>query len=138
MDQGRIVQDGTPEQVYERPVNRFVADFLGVSNRISVTAVEGPRVRGPFGELLLSETPPWSAGTLAVRMEDIEVREAAPAVNGFPALVEERLFRGDHWELRVRVAGTALSVMTNPDQIHHEGQSVWIELPPDYLVPLAD
>jgi spermidine/putrescine transport system ATP-binding protein len=139
MHQGAIVQDGTPEEVYERPVNRFVADFLGVGNRLAVTGDGSSAVvQGPFGPLRLPAPPPWRAGTLAVRLEDIEVRDAQPAVNGFAATVSERLFRGDHWELRVLVGQTTLSVMTNPDQHHHEGQQVWIELPPAYLVPLAD
>jgi len=37
MDAGRVVQVGSPEEIYHRPVNRFVADFLGEANFISAT-----------------------------------------------------------------------------------------------------
>jgi spermidine/putrescine transport system ATP-binding protein len=37
MNEGRIAQHGTPEELYERPGNRFVADFIGVSNILSAT-----------------------------------------------------------------------------------------------------
>jgi spermidine/putrescine transport system ATP-binding protein len=140
MQQGRIIQDGTPEDVYERPVSRFVAEFMGSANQLHVTRRDGALVDGPFGPLQLGKAPPWQEGHLAIRLEDIEVRDAQPAVNGFAAVIAERLFRGDHWELRVQVGDCpqALRVMTNPDQHHVEGQTVWIELPPAYLMILED
>ena len=139
MHGGSIIQDGTPEQVYERPVNQFVAEFMGVGNRFPVTSDGSDTVQGPFGPLRLEAPPPWRQGTLAVRLEDIEVRDQQPAVNGFQAVIEERLFRGDYWELRARVGqAPPLVIMVNPDQIYHEGQTVWIELPPSNIIPLAD
>ena len=49
MRDGRIQQLGGPSDLYERPVNRFVADFIGVSNPIPgrVTAFESGDVTGP-------------------------------------------------------------------------------------------
>ncbi len=139
MQEGSIAQDGTPEEVYERPVSRFVAEFMGSANLIPARCPGTPVAVCGFGALHLPAPAPWSQGHLAIRPEDIEVREAEPAVNGVRGLISERLFRGDHWELLIRVGeGTSLRVMTEPDQQHHEGQHVWLELPPDDLLVLRD
>ena len=139
MQEGRIAQDGTPEEVYERPVSRFVAEFMGSANLLTARCQGRPEAECGFGPLHLPAPAPWSEGHLAIRPEDIEVREAQPAVNGVHGRIAERLFRGDHWELQVAVAGDVrLRVIAEPDQHHSEGQEVWLELPPDDLLVLRD
>ena len=139
MQEGRIAQDGTPEAVYERPVSRFVAEFMGSANLLAARCPGKPIAVCVFGALHLPAPAPWSEGHIAIRPEDIEVRESEPAVNGVRGRVSERLFRGDHWELAVTVAGDAkLRIITEPDQHHSEGQEVWLELPPDDLLVLRD
>src|SRR4029077_16688062 len=55
MSEGRVVQIGTPRQIYETPANQFVADFVGTTNFIggTVSSVEDGRcvVRSPMGEI---------------------------------------------------------------------------------------
>src|SRR5262249_11813452 len=55
MNEGRVVQIGTPRQIYEQPTDQFVADFVGTTNFIggTVTALGGARciVSGARGEL---------------------------------------------------------------------------------------
>src|SRR5215470_11608637 len=56
MNEGKVVQIGSPRQIYEQPANRFVADFVGQTNFVggTVTALEGAgrcRVRTALGEL---------------------------------------------------------------------------------------
>ena len=43
MRQGRVEQVGTPRDLYDRPASRYVADFIGETNLIAGTVVEGPR-----------------------------------------------------------------------------------------------
>jgi spermidine/putrescine transport system ATP-binding protein len=139
MQEGRIAQDGTPEEVYERPVSRFVAEFMGSANLLTARCQGRPEAECGFGPLHLPAPAPWSDGHIAIRPEDIEVREAEPPVNGVRGRIAERLFRGDHWELQVAVAGDVrLRVIAEPDQHHSEGQEVWLELPPDDLLVLRD
>jgi len=139
MQDGRIVQDGSPEEVYERPVSRFVAEFIGSANILAARCPGTPIAVCAFGPLHIPAPAPWSDGHLAIRPEDIEVRAAEPAVNGVRGMISERLFRGDHWELLVDVkADHPLRVMTEPDQHHSEGEAVWLELPPDDLLVLRD
>jgi spermidine/putrescine transport system ATP-binding protein len=138
MDGGRIVQDGSAEEVWDRPVSKFVASFLGRANLLSVRRASANTVESPVGPLVVPRDPPWSEGTLAIRPEDIEVREDQPAVNGIRGTVGIRLFRGDHWELSVDCGPVALRVLTETDTHHEAGQEVWLELPPDDIQVLQD
>ncbi|MEE8400454.1 MAG: ABC transporter ATP-binding protein [Desulfobacterales bacterium] len=66
MDAGQIVQVGTPEQLYNQPDTRFVADFLGEANFIDGRLVEtGPsaKVETPVGTLPVSDTKTMATGT---------------------------------------------------------------------------
>lgn len=138
MNDGRIEQDGTPEDVYERPVSRFVAEFLGSANILSATRMSGLEVSTAIGRLVVPVLPAWQQGTLAIRPEDIEVHDHGDTENAIPGIVQERLFRGDHWELRVDCRKHLLRVMTEPDQEHSLGQQVFLELPSNDLQVLRD
>lgn len=81
MHGGRIVQLGTPWEVYERPANRFVSTFLGKSN------------------LLPDGTSP--SGALSVRPE--KVRLVAPGSGRLDGLVLNRVFYGSYWLYQVQV-----------------------------------
>ena len=73
MDRGRIQQVGTPDEVYRRPGNLFVAGFVGSPpiNRISLVRDEGGRLAG--GPFALVEPAGLDRATLAVRPEDLAV-----------------------------------------------------------------
>ena len=49
-NEGKIVQAGTPEEIYNRPKTRFVADFVGSSNVIAPAEMENARRRGEMGK----------------------------------------------------------------------------------------
>ena len=137
MNQGRIEQDGTPEQVYERPVSRFVAEFMGSANILQAKRLGAVRVATDLGDLVVASAPAWQQGTLAIRPEDIEIRQQA-GPNHLPGTIADRLFRGDHWELIVAVGTDSLRVSTEPDQVNAVGEAVFLELPPDDLLVLRD
>ncbi len=138
MKDGRIEQQGSPEDVYERPVSRFVAEFLGHANILKAKRVGKSLAQTSLGNLHLPSEPTWMEGTIAIRPEDIEVRTDDRAQNSLPGCVQERLFRGDHWELRVDSSGQIIRVITAPDQIHEIGQKVFLEMPADDLQVLRD
>ncbi|HOW71430.1 MAG TPA: ABC transporter ATP-binding protein [Phycisphaerae bacterium] len=132
---GRIEQSGAPSEVYERPVNRFVAEFLGSANLIAGRRVSG-LVRTEVGLLKMDEPPAWDEGTLAIRPERIQVCGHRPEVNGVSGRVRELIYRGDHMDLFVEPG--ALRVRTAPRPELCVGARVWLELRPEYLVPLSD
>jgi iron(III) transport system ATP-binding protein len=81
MSEGRVVQVGTPRQIYEQPNNRFVADFVGTTNFIggTVTALDGGRcvVSSAMGDIKAhaSEGVPRTARSSSIRPEDVELSE---------------------------------------------------------------
>jgi putrescine transport system ATP-binding protein len=87
MDKGRLIQVGTPKEIYEYPNSRFVADFIGTINMFegTVVDVDSDRVRvnckDAGGELVaLSDVPPavGSAVCVAVRPEKIFISQTEP------------------------------------------------------------
>jgi spermidine/putrescine transport system ATP-binding protein len=135
MRDGRIVQTGTPSEVYERPVNRFVAEFLGSANLIPASIANG-RVETALGPMVVRPSPNWQRGTLAIRPERIRICTHRPEVNAVSGRVREVIYRGDH--LDVFLDPGLLRVRTAPTMPLRGGQQVWLELSPEHLHVLAD
>lgn len=78
MNAGDIVQIGTPEHIYQQPVNAFAAEFFGDINRLSAQVVQG-QVQTPFGPLNAGsacQQPDGSAVQVLIRPEALQL--AAP------------------------------------------------------------
>lgn len=122
MDRGRIVQVGTPDEIYARPADRFVAGFVGTVNLFEgiVTTREGRevRLRAEAAGATLAATldaaaagpPPGAAAAIAVRPERIAVLpHGAPAdaaaANEVEGTVTAAAHGGARRLLQVRLAG---------------------------------
>jgi len=113
MSAGKVLQVGTPTEIYERPKCRFVADFIGETNFISGTLAgcEGKRARVNCGGLqIIAETDqppaPGTGVTIAVRPEKIRLNVEPPpnALNCFPAHIEHVVYVGTDTRFEVRLA----------------------------------
>jgi spermidine/putrescine transport system ATP-binding protein len=113
MNHGKIEQVGTPEEVYYRPVNEYVARFFGDNNLIEVTlgaALPGCRAAdsavGSFRCAAdgLANAATGTPGKLLVRPEAIAIGPAEGNGNRLPVLVEEVSFVGPVSHVRVRAA----------------------------------
>jgi putrescine transport system ATP-binding protein len=105
MSKGRVLQVGTPEEVYEHPANRFVADFIGNVNlfegRLSVDEHDHCAAATGIGEIQVGH---GVSGTLnmplaiAVRPEKIEISKQRPAAdrNVFAGKVQEIAYFGSY------------------------------------------
>jgi putative spermidine/putrescine transport system ATP-binding protein len=128
-DQGRIQQLATPDQLYERPANAFVARFIGESNSLSgrVRAegangycdveVDGALVRA----LAVNVAGEGAATTLSLRPERVELAagggEGLP--NRFPGRVEELIYHGDHIRTRISLLGHDDFIVKVPNRAGH-------------------
>lgn len=135
MRDGRIEQSGSPSEVYERPVNRFVAEFLGSANLISAWRSNG-RLETALGSLAVRQTPAWEQGTLAIRPERIVLCDRRPGDNAVAGRIRELIYRGDHVDLFIEPG--QLRVRTSPRADLHIGREVWLELPAAHLEVLVD
>lgn len=136
MNNGRIEQAGTPAEVYEHPVSRFVAQFLGSANLFAAERLADDLVRTELGDLKVRRRPEWQTGTVAIRPERIGVRNDRPAVNAFEVQIREVIYRGDHFEVFAEPGGIRIRVA--PSQPLEVGQNAWLELSPDHLEVLVD
>ncbi len=111
---GALAQVGTPDELYHRPADRFVADFIGETNLLTgrVVAVEGDRCRVALasgieatGRLREGFAKPERWATYTLRLEKITIGDAARAcANRYEGTVEEFLFIGDSTKYLVRLA----------------------------------
>ncbi len=115
MDQGRIVQVGTPREVYERPADSFVADFVGIANLIEGRVVEDRDGRWAVdlgvGRIALPEAredlKAGEAVVLCIRPEAVRLSFDRPASSqALQGTVVSMTFLGGVTRLRVRVGTT--------------------------------
>ncbi|MBQ5951696.1 MAG: ABC transporter ATP-binding protein [Lachnospiraceae bacterium] len=135
MNKGDIQQVETPERIYLRPYNTFVADFIGHSNRVEGTVVgagpEGTRIKLPDGpDITVKGVRPLAAGTeilVYVRPEEFMfVREG----EGMKGTVQVKRFLGKYVQYivdcglgyNVEVTSEASRV----EDIHQEGETVYL------------
>jgi putative spermidine/putrescine transport system ATP-binding protein len=112
---GRIQQLAPPEELYERPLNSFVAQFIGENNTLAgtVESLDGAActVRLQTGEIIdalpVNVSRPGDRTIVSIRPERVEVRpDRLPAgTHTLPAEVLEFIYMGDIFRTRLRVAG---------------------------------
>ncbi|AWD21140.1 ABC transporter ATP-binding protein [Pseudogemmobacter blasticus] len=102
MSHGKLQQVGAPRDIYTRPVNRFVASFIGETNFLS-GVTEGAGVRLPVGAVVPVDSPRAGTVTLAVRPE--HVRIVAPGEAGaIPATVTGSVYFGTDMNYQLALA----------------------------------
>jgi iron(III) transport system ATP-binding protein len=137
MNAGRIEQLGTPEEIYDRPRSEFVARFIGSSNILRASNLDGDHVT--IGGTMLRIDGARLAGTqaaISIRQHDIRLMSAPPASdeNVIAATVVRQIFLGGSRDYMVEIAdGTQLRVVAPPEQNVAPGAAVWIGLPADRL-----
>ena len=139
MKQGRVVQVGTPREVYSQPQTRFVAEFVGETTMIgcTVTSTRGHLVlvrmpdgsAGEFRYFGRADVGSGDAGLVSLRPEDLRVAPAGDAA--FTGLVEAPLFVGGATHHMVRLAdGSAIRVRANDGDAAEPGQRVGVAVLP--------
>jgi spermidine/putrescine transport system ATP-binding protein len=150
MNAGRIVQIGSPRQVYEEPADTYVADFLGAANLMEIEVISA----GPPGELRLGD---WTLTAQRCEVGDAGFTGKAHAVirpervrievhgsageNRVPGMVERVVFLGSATQVMLRLApGVPLQALVQNDGDQPDlaqGTPVHCYLPPDALRVLA-
>lgn len=111
IDNGRIVQLGTPQDIYDRPVNRFVANFVGESTFVPVRAEGGRYFIGAQPLTLQGPPPPEGADLLMLRPERLALLPEGPlpdshaGCNVIAGRVIDLVFQGESVLLQIRLDG---------------------------------
>ena len=149
MHRGKVLQEGTPTEIYERPNCRFVADFIGDTNFMPGTVqkqvddLATVLVDGCLPVVVQAEQPlPQGAEvTLAVRPEKIRLLPRPPGSehNAFPCRVEQVVYVGTDTRFQVRLSENVLlmvreqNVISTPDPNAYYGgegsgvYAVWLD-----------
>ena len=148
MNEGRIVQIGAPRDIYERPQNRFVADFVGSANFLDATVIGREqqadlyRVQTVIGQLVCFAVEPLKQGddvVISLRPEDVYVSAQRPeTANAFEAVVDAKLFLGEFIEFQVKLADTLLLARVHPSFSPPVGASVHVGMNPEKCVAIPD
>ena len=136
MGRGVIHQVGTPEEVFEQPADRFVAEFMGCTTFLPCEVVGMDRVRLLLGE----ETPCVSCplpsgaagrGVVGLRAQEVHLaRDTSKALTGHVSL---RTYLGGSFEVRVRVGNHVIPLITTSPL--REGDTVQFVLGPVRFFP---
>ena len=130
MHEGRIVQTGSPSSLYDEPINRYVADFVGKSNffegRVAEANENGARIRFADGRTFAGRSP---KGVSALRKDDPAALAVRPELifisaphNGAPfdadveteATIKNRIFLGEQTEYLVEAQGLGEILVRSP------------------------
>jgi len=148
---GQIVQVGSPQELYDRPKTRYVADFVGTSNFFEgrVDAVHRDRATITLSDGQIYDATssgavaPGEVGCMSVRPEQIRMsRTSAP--EALEAVVQNRIFLGEHTEYLVRHATLGSITVMAPRQSDaalqspSKGETVWIQWSPDAALTLKN
>jgi iron(III) transport system ATP-binding protein len=151
MHDGRILQEGSPREIYDRPAARFVADFVGRANMIPAEVIrrisaDEVVVRALGIELRTPCVAPASVGdriTVSMRPESVRAHETAPdRPNVIAGRVSRVEFLGEIVEYDVSVTAGAdrhvVVVRTSPLSVPAEGSDVYLEIAPHICRVLQD
>ena len=145
MDAGNVEQIGTPEEIYEKPASRFVADFIGTMNFISGEVVEVVQeagsvyVRTAFSEKMLCKSPSMAATApgkkvyASIRPEDVEVF-SGPSENRenlFKGNIVHKAYLGNFLYFFVSVDGNMVRVQAPHSIPREQGEEIYLYLNPE-------
>ncbi|WP_292488090.1 ABC transporter ATP-binding protein [Mesorhizobium sp.] len=123
MDAGRIIQVGTPTEIYRRPKDRFVASFVGESNLIEAEVVQKRgstmTLKNRAGYVFSAESrDAIDVGrvTVLVRPERIAISDI-PAASSIPAVVTSALFLGEILRVEARMEGGETLLIRCTDRV---------------------
>ena len=132
MDKGKIQQIGTPEDIYNEPVNAFVADFIGESNIVDAVMIKDyyVRISGVVFDCLDKGFEPNEKVEAVIRPEDIKIHELGTK-DTLPGKVTDVVFKGTFFETFVDVGGFIRLVQTT--EYHKVGETIGMYIDADSI-----
>ena len=138
MSQGRVLQVGTPKEIYEHPNSRFVADFIGNVNlfegKLTLNAADRCEVTTEHGVVCIGHGISGAAGSsvaVAVRPEKIQIAKERPPIaqNLFTGQVREIAYFGSYSTFIVEMPGGRRVKITATSALRQGGSDITWEDP---------
>jgi len=149
MNGGVLQQYSTPREMYERPANLFVADFMGSVNKVpgSVTDRMDGTARVAIGggqslAAIFRDGATGTAGDVTVIIRPEAIRLSSDPLttteNVLRGVVAEATFLGNLVDYCVDAAGILFHVQSDRQTFYEVGTSVYVTIPPDECVAMSD
>jgi iron(III) transport system ATP-binding protein len=144
---GSVQQVGTPREVYEQPANLFVADFMGLVNRVEgvvagsegdalIVDVGGHRIKAIARDAVAVSGAPV---TVAIRPEALAFGNSAESrVNTLKGVVVDATFLGNIVDYQVNIGGVTLRVQGERGSSHPAGSEVALTVPVAECVAMTE
>ena len=149
MKEGKIIQIGTPREIYQHPVNRFVADFIGETNFIDgkILEIEGESAKietelgAIYSDRIDHEVHVGSQITCSIRPESIDIADepSDDGINQFQSRILAVTYLGsvEEYQLALKYELEMKVVLHNPgEKIRKPNDTVWASFSPRNLVTL--
>jgi iron(III) transport system ATP-binding protein len=152
MNHGKPQQIGTPDEIYERPRNRFVAEFVGKTNLLSGILEEEKKVNLGNGLLLGvvggERSGPDKRVSVSIRPHKVRLEKEKSKTDGLvqkgfnllPGRVIRRYYFGDSFDYLVQLGSDdlVLRVISPPSERYEPGQSIYALAHPDDCVVVGE
>ena len=149
MSKGHIEQRDPPIEVYSRPVNGYVSQFVGVANLLNGRVLR--ETGNGRGEVEISETDvslscdcvladgikPGDEVVVSVRPENLSVERLNDGKKGIKGSVEKAVFLGSYVDCRINSGSFEWKVLTHPRDNHNEGDLVYLHLDPAHTLAVV-
>jgi ABC-type Fe3+/spermidine/putrescine transport system ATPase subunit len=151
MNDGRIIQEGAPAEIYAKPKGAFVADFIGRSNFLAgkISALTGSNGSatatvdtpiGPIHARVESEAQIGDMVTVAIRPENVALLPHAGGIGGshneFAGTMETVVYVGNLLDCIVTVGGEKVRLQLQPSAAVDRGTEVRLAFPIEHCLAL--
>jgi iron(III) transport system ATP-binding protein len=146
MNEGAIIDVGAPKEIYLKPRNRFIADFIGKANIIEgkIVGLSNGQITvdSPIGFITCAKAldmPKGSNVKVSIRPESFEILEGEDAeVNTFRGRIESLVFTGESYEAFLRIGNARIMMKLNPMTNLKEGNEIKLYVNPISCIILAE
>jgi iron(III) transport system ATP-binding protein len=151
MHEGKIVQIGSPRDIYERPRTKFVADFIGTTNFLDGTVLGTDeadgfvRVSTALGPLRVRGDAGFSANmpvVVSVRPEDVELSDDPPAnadsYNLCTGVVDQKVFLGEYVDFQIKAGAGLLLARAHSSVRTPVGDPIHMRMNPEKCIAIVD
>jgi len=141
LNEGKIIQNASPEIVYQNPKNAWVAKFIGLSNLLDgvIQSVQPLIVRTNIGDFSIKTGLPQNAklgnpATLLLRPDALSMNDSN--TNQFQVQILDDVFLGNQWRVKIQISDQEFSFLV--DEPISIGSTIKISIDPDQINLLQD
>jgi iron(III) transport system ATP-binding protein len=146
MNEGHIMQRGTAEELYNKPENKFVGDFIGLTNFLPGKVTENPGKKkfgtvmtsaGPICASLVKDIETGKSILVSVRPENVMLsKEQLSGDNVIQGEVKKATFLGNIRDYLICVGKEVIRAQADSDIILKPGEKVYVQLAPEKCIAI--